>query len=542
MKKHPSYNIENWTKWRTVYEGGDAFIEKYLERFSERESPKDFKQRKKISYCPAYAKGAINDIKNAIFQRTVDVTRKDGTITYHKAVSGNLGGVDRQNSSMNEFIGQTILPDLLSIQKIGVWVDNVNDPDIYLAGSPEKHPYLYSYQAEDILNWTYTKEILSAIMLRNSYYIYDELGLPEGEKIQYRYASLIEDGVRVVEYDEEENIISDVILNLQKIPFVIFDLGQSLMADVANHQIALLNMASSDLSYSLKSNYPFYVEQHDGRMGIKHLIQGEDEEGGDEETASDTNIKVGVAQGRRYSKGTERPAFIHPSPEPLEVSMKKQDRIEKEIRTLVSLAVANLNPRASAESKSFDERGLEAGLSYIGLVLQKGERQIAKIWADYEKKKTDPTVNYPEKYSLKTDTQRNENAKAMKETRASVPSITFQREVTKEIACEVLGSKVTQNNLDKIYQEIDKAKILVIDSEGMHQDIEDGLITRETASKAKLYPEAEAEKAKQEHAERIARIQKAQSTPNPSARGLNDLDSEPTNSKLEKKDAKSQTV
>jgi hypothetical protein len=37
------------------------------------------------------------------------------------------------------------------------------------------------------------------------------------------------------------------------------------MEDIADYQIALMNLESSDINYMLKSNFPFYVEQYDPR-------------------------------------------------------------------------------------------------------------------------------------------------------------------------------------------------------------------------------------------------------------------------------------
>ena len=57
-----------------------------------------------------------------------------------------------------------------------------------------------------------------------------------------------------------------------------------------------------------------------------------------------------------------------------------------------------------------DNQGLEAGLSYIGLVLENAERQIAEHWAAYEErnplKRQIATIKYPDVYSLKTDADR----------------------------------------------------------------------------------------------------------------------------------------
>src|SRR5690606_20232795 len=117
--------------------------------------------------------------------------------------------------------------------------------------------------------------------------------------------------------------------------------------------------------------------------------------------AEDSDIKVGVSVGRAYALGTERPGFIHPSSEPLKASMELQRKLERDTRELVNLAVAQLGQQ-SAESKQMDPAGLEAGLSFIGLVLENGERKIASHWASYENSKP-ATIKYPDRYSLKTD-------------------------------------------------------------------------------------------------------------------------------------------
>ena len=43
---------------------------------------------------PAFARLAINDVRNAIFQRMRDITRRGGTTSYQEAVAGLNLGVD----------------------------------------------------------------------------------------------------------------------------------------------------------------------------------------------------------------------------------------------------------------------------------------------------------------------------------------------------------------------------------------------------------------------------------------------------------------
>lgn len=567
---HPEYDrlILQWHKWRLTYDGGDPFKLAYLKRFSTREDEEDYKNRLAISYTPAFAKAAVNDIKNAIFQRMRDILRKGGTPSYENAVLGLHGGVDYNGRSMNNFIGSLLLSELLSMGKVGVYVDMPRDIGPTQADLVNKHPYLYLYRAEDIRSWTYktgTINELQSVILRDYIYELDpETQLPKDIKEQYRFLRLNDEGfVAITVYDSAGVQTEEVILNIRKIPLVILEITQSLLMDVADIQVALLNLASSDINYSFKSNFPFYTEQYDPRRISPHIRQNNanTKDSGfiyDDSTiethqpgtaaaaqvASNQEIVTGATRGRRYPINTERPSFIHPSSEPLEASMKKQAQLKEEIKQLVNLTVANLSDRSKdTDSRAFDEQSLEAGLSYIGQQLEYGERQIGAVWSSYERKPA-PTIYYPSNYSLKDDLQRLEESQKLSALRGEVASVVYKKEVTKQIANTLLGDKIPLNILTQIYSEIDRNNIPVQDTNTIYQDIEQGLLSVETASLAKGYPEGEVEKAKQEHAERAARIVLAQTNAaelkDPAARGVSDLENNPTSPDEEKR--KSQRV
>ena len=106
--RHPGYlsGLTDWEKWRRTYEGGDVFRDCYLEKFSTREDQTDFNARRNMTPVPAFTKAAINDIRNAIYQRLRDVVRKGGSDVYQAAVNGNNLGVDHRGSTMNAFFGR----------------------------------------------------------------------------------------------------------------------------------------------------------------------------------------------------------------------------------------------------------------------------------------------------------------------------------------------------------------------------------------------------------------------------------------------------
>ena len=547
---HPNYSKEYnyWHKWRLTYESGDEFLIEYLEKFSEREGDDDFNRRKEVSYVPAFAKAAVNDVKDAIFQRIADVTRTSGSKSYNDAVKGKNGGIDKAGTTMNSFVGTTILPELLTMKKIGIFVDMPTLPGETLEDQQGKFPYIYHYKAEDILNWNTNLENnkqFKTLLLRDYVYKINEYtGLPKEIEERYRYMWVRGNNVLTQFFDKDSHPIDrfgqqgiDVtVLNLAEIPFVLFEITDSLLRDVANYQIALLNLASSDIAYALNSNFPFYVEQFDPRVdnlyrrptGHEKVHTGQDSvsivqsgERDDSIAAKNYEIEVGTMTGRRVPKGLELPRYIHPSAEPLNASMAKQEELKKDIRMLVKLAVANLSPKmASAESKSFDERSLEAGLSAIGLELEQGERRIAYFWQRYENPKgSPPTVKYPQKYSLQTDKDQRDEAKELADSVKNIPSLTYKREAMKVAAGKRLGSKISLDTLKTIENEIDKADVIFYDPEELSRDVELTLIDPETASRAKGYPEGSVQKAQEAHAERVKRIAESQAK----ARGASDL-------------------
>jgi hypothetical protein len=502
--RHPTYlqMLSYWEKYRSVYEGGFNFIEQYTKAFSNREDQTDFMNRKKITYSPSMAKAAIHDIKHAIYQRMVDIVRVNGPHSYQQAVQGVQHGVDNDGNTMTSYIGRYILPELLALGKIGVYIDKASIDDLNRNESSFYHPYLYHYTAEDILSWDYdNSNQLTKLLLRDYIYEDNEYGLPKNTIVQYRLLQQTNDGILFTIYDADSEQKSQQILELPKIPFVIFQLTYSLLTDIADHQIALLNLASADMNYAIKGNFPFYIEQFDPAAEIAAAYRQTHTGQEDDKDAAPATYRAGSQDGRRYPKNVDRPAFIHPSSEPLEASMKKQEQIKAEIRDLININVANVAPyHVSQETIKADRQGLEAGLSNIGLELQYGESSIATIWAAYEDAEP-ATIQYPTDYSLKSDADRRTEARELREIMPMIPSITYQKAIAVEIINTTMRSKISPQDYEQMIKEVRQAPILTTDPEILRRDTEAGLLSLETASKARLYPDGEVSKAKQEYAE-----------------------------------------
>jgi hypothetical protein len=567
--RHPNFLVDHgeWEKWRLTYRGGRRYIDKFLEKIDRQEDNRDFESRKKITPLPTFAKAALNDVRNSIFQRMRDIVRRDGSDVYHRALAGLDNGVDFRGSTMNAFMGNDVLTELLVMGRVGIYVDSPTisredgeTPSLADVQSTGFRPYLYLYQAEDILSWRCSKpedqSEFQAVLLRDTCLDFDQdtlLPLQAFERFRLLWIDAEDGLVRLQFLDGDGNSITadgfpttePIRLNLNRIPFVMPSIGDSLLRDVCQHQLALLNLTSRDVAYAMKANFPFYIEQRDLRAVGDHLKHNVNPDGTAEAGGQGNHLKeiqVGVTQGRSYDLRADAPSFINPSSEPLKASMDLQDKLETQIRQLVNLAVTNLaSTRQSAESKSFDNQGLEAGLSFIGLVLESAERRVADFWASYEssdsRARQIATIKYPDRYSLKTDSERIGEAKELTDLIQQTPSSTARKELWKSIITILLGGRVSVDSMNEIFEQIDSAGFTTSDPETIIRAVEAGLSGEATASLALGFEPGEVDKARVDHAARIARIQEAQSAErgsendgdggddsNPGARGVTDLD------------------
>lgn len=565
--RHPDYlyHLPDWEKWRYIWGGGEAFIRRYLQRM-DRESENDYQLRLTSGMTPeaGFAKAAIVDIKNSVFYRMNDIQRRGGSKSYEESVAGYKGGVDRRGSSMNDFIGRQILPEMLAMGKVGIFVDNVAPPGPTLADAESAAPFLYSYRVEDILQWdcNFAEEQSEfRVLLLRDWCIdyqahYGNIMLPSTSRERLRLVWIGEDGYVRYQFfdaignptDKNGNPVNEVkVLPLRKIPFVMCDIGISMLNDIANYQIALMNLASSDIFYAMKANFPFYTEQVDRRATGSHLKSDIMEDGTSTvggQGAAPKEIKVGTIHGREYDIKAERPGFINPSSEPLIASRALQQDMKDDIRKLVNLALINLgNNRQSEGSRGFDNQGLEAGLAFIGLVLETAERKVADHWSSYEGRDNQTVVKYPEQYSRKSMENRIDEAEKLTNLMFSIPSTTAKKELAKDAVTSLMGGRITPTKIATISGEIDVAPYSTSDPKVVELAKEYGLASDITLSDSLGYRgEQEIPKAKEDHAERIARLAKATQGDNPAARGVPDNDPNPRSGKEERQLANDTTM
>jgi hypothetical protein len=345
-------------------------------------------------------------------------------------------------------------------------------------------------------------------------------------------------------YDESGSPVGAPIqMDIYEIPFHMLSISSSLMTEVADYQIALMNMASSDVQFSRMANYPLYVEKYNMMAEISLMnrqVQTEtDTNGVTTMTQSAGRIERlgGHTVGRRFPQGVDSPEYISPDTTSLNASMSKQEQMKAEIRTLLFLTLGNLQSnKQSADAKNVDLSQEENGLSYIGSELSIAENKICAYWHNYENNKNKFTVKYPQTYDIKTLDERIDEASKIIKLVKEVPSQTCRRELLKTVA-SILRGRTPEDTMEKIYREIDTIDV-VVNPDQLAIDIENRLVSHELASKISGYPKGETEKADEDAVEHAAAIIEAQTPPemmqpestgleNPAARGVPELSANP---------------
>lgn len=534
--QHPEYSAmySEWVKWRLCYQGGIDFRDGYLQRYSKREEKPDFDLRKKITYIPAHARSAINIVRNALAVRIPEVVR-EGSDLFTEVMASNVDGM---NKTINSFVVLEVIPLLLTQGKRFVVVDA---PALGVPGATRAEdagaPYYYALNAENMLSWAYDVDgNFTAVLMELHREVTDPVtGLTISLEKIFRYMRLVPEGVVddpdglslqgpgvfVKDIDDSGKLVEDPrVLPISRIPVVEFRLVSSLMGEIAEHQIALLNLASTDMDFLWRGNFPIYTEQvNKSSAGIRPRGTKAAQEGAGTGEDSIQNResgtghgsrqrRVGVAKGLVYPEGNDRPDFIAPGVDNLKVSMEKQEGLVKDIRVLVDLALVSLSAKAieqSGASKMADRVGEEAGLAYLGRSLESGEREMAELFhmMSGEENKT-VSVTYPENYTLKTEAERIEEAKALAEMSSVVKSPKYKKMVNARVAEVLLRSVASPEELKSIQDDIMAQEF--IDEDKTRADIiaKDnalGLVSNETASKLRGYPEGEPGKAVAEKAE-----------------------------------------
>lgn len=506
ISQHSKYQ-----QYRLCYAGGEEYIRTNLHRINSRETIPDYNLRLQLAYSPNVARRELLRLQDAL-TRSVDAVQRVAPPQYHAFMED----VTCTGVGISSFIKDTIIPELLQVAGAYVFFDRIGSSDKCV---------LSLIKRESIQNMRFDSETgeLTGVTFRAQKAIYDEeTNFPKGTK-----------EVMMLLWKNPEgyvNLVSDVggkqetvtVYDVPSIPFVWAELPKCLLEDVIKNDVAILNLAASDLTYALNSNFAFFTEQVNSTDAVANgtVTSFEETPTGEYMEKTSPIVDIGVAHGRRYAQGLDRPGFINPSPDPLRVSMEKQSAIAAEIKELILRNLADFDTNREADG----------GLSCIAAKLAEFETKLLNVWnMFFQKNISDCFIQYPSGYTLLSTKEIQELVDGNTEQLKNTCSITMKKTLLKQNAELLLRSRVNDGTLTEVYKEIDAAEVIILDPNLIIKQHTEGIVGDVTATKLSGYSEDEAKRAQEDHMERLRRIALAQSPGNTEAilngaRGIDDME------------------
>jgi hypothetical protein len=465
---------KNYSLYRQILSEPERFILNYLVP-NINESEAAFKRRVLLSPSFSIVKNNIEKIKNAFVREFHKILRLGGPVSYHRFVY--------QTQTMDAFLANNIVSEVLGMGRVAIFVDrSPQDESANRSAKFTNPPYLHYFTAEHINELRYDRNTLvfASLVSWNDAY-------PTQITLE-----LTPDGVVATHGDSESYILA-----LPEIPLVVIDLGVGLIESVARHQIALLNIESSSTLNVINTNFPIYTEQVDAMQTLADIVKNAETE----------EVKVGPEDGRRYSKGLERPQFINPSSEPVKASILKENQLISQIN----------------EMMGFDAEGNIHILTNLSYLFEAAERKIAELWAMYTSEDP-PLIEYPKEFPMIVDT---DYITKLFDFVDRIPVRSYKEALLSKISGMLIPGLV-------IDEELTSLPALETRPKDIYEDLRNGLLSVKTASLLRGYAEDEHVQAREDHIDRLKRIQAAQTSPGAAARGLPDLDPNPDSGKIEK--------
>lgn len=399
-----------------------------------KERNEDYNRRINMSYYYNFCAPILDIYSDHLFKQPVlvDFAEIDSTIEQVK------NDIDRQGSSIPEFRKQVAdmaqlyghcfvivdSPKVSSTEEIQTKADQIEK---------RAFPYLCLYSPQDILNWSLDEYGKPYWVLVREYKDQNEnieKYKPTGCAEAY-YRLWTRDGWML--FDDEYELEDQGVYDLGEVPIVcVFAkkskksrnfLGVSDLADIAFIARDIYN-ASSELRQILRDQTFAFL-----------AVQGTSDEYSD--------LQIGTGKGLLYPEGRNPPQYVSPPSDNANIYFDHIDRQVTKLYQLAKLDSGGVSASSKASpsgggkvdnqsgaSKAWDFNQTNSALSSKSSYLEDAELRIWQLFAKWEGKEFNGTIQYPNEFSISSLTD--DLNEAEQESRLSLGQ-TFNSEVRKAI-------------------------------------------------------------------------------------------------------------
>lgn len=390
-----------------------------------KERTHDYAKRLEMSYYYNFCAPILDIYGNHLF--------KEPVIEDFKEIESDIDEVsediDRTGASIQEFRKEMAgLAQLYG--HIFVVVDSPDIPEDEILSRQDQierkaFPYLTTHYPQNVINWALDRYGMPYwVLMREHYDANKDVGTFDKNKcygVQYRLWTRESWEL----YDHDYNLKSTGIHALGRVPIVCaFDkkskkvknfLGVSTLTDIAFIARDVYNSCSELRQILRDQTFAFLALQGD--------------------TKEYDEVSIGTGKGLLYPEGRNAPQYVSPPPANAEVYFNHIDRQVKKIFQLAKLEGGSVQQTQSAveqsgASKAWDFNETNSALAEKAGNLEDAEMKIWKIYAAWQNKEFNGTVQYPTEFSMSS--LMDDLAELEKETRLQLGR-TFNIEVRKAI-------------------------------------------------------------------------------------------------------------
>ncbi len=429
-------NISNWEFYIRSYLGGNDYKNGYYLHRYVLESPEDYEQRIRHTPLDNHCKNVVQIYTSFLWR--VPPSRDYGTLDGDPQLASFIEDADLDGRNFN-----TVMREVQMNASIygNCWViidkpqSNANTRAEELA--QDIRPYISIYTPENVVNWNYARS-------RSGRFYLDLLVVVEDINAERAIVKVFTEETistyEVEEYDKEytegdAKLIEEIPNPIGVIPAVnVYNLrgnkrpiGISDLADVAFLQQSIYNDYSEKEQLIRLANHPSLVKTPnvEASAGAGAIIEIPED--------LDSSLK---------------PYIIQPSGQNLDGIMKciqnKVDAIDR--ITHMGSVRATGTQIASGIALQTEFQLLNARLSEKADYLENSEEQIWSLFARWQDKEWEGSVNYPDTFDIRdwaNDLQYLQMAKA-----SGIKSETFNKEIDKQIAEAVIDDNETMKTIN----------------------------------------------------------------------------------------------
>jgi len=440
-QKHSYYDdqVNNWAYYIRSYMGGEEYRGgRFLSEYSL-ELQNEYDKRLNVTPLDNHCRNISHIYSSFLFR--VAPTREYGSLQNEPLLQSFLKDADLDGQSFNAFIKSA---QIYASVYGNVWIF-VDKPDVQVETRADEmqleiRPYLNMVTPENVVDWNYTRSTSGRFVL-------DYCKVREevmGNYVLYRIWTPQE--IILVEQDgnNKPKVLEKKINQLGMIPAVILynkrtprrAIGLSDLTDIADIQKAIYNEVSEMEQLIRLTNHPSLVKTSgvEASAGAGSVVQIPDD--------MDSGLK---------------PYLLQPSGQNLDSVMKSiEQKIEMIDRATHMSGIRQTKTQVqSGIALQTEFENLNSALSEKADLLENAEEQIWSLYAKWQDKVFDGSVDYPDSFNLRdyaSDLQYLQMARA-----SGVESPTFIKEIDKQIADAVVDD---DQKIKIIHDEIESTDTL----------------------------------------------------------------------------------